>query len=329
MRHRNPNDRRCTYLLVIEHEAPSADELRSLAEYLSTVGVAGGDVVIVDASAPPEFERNRRSLRWVGRHIAPRTGHRGPNGSIDPIRAAIDLNVCDKVIIAGANVRYSEEALGAMCDLLDLHEAVEPQDYFDPLPWWGSIEAGRMLVHRGIEPLPDHGATFGVRKAALRGLRTIDAFTSPGEDHVRRLAAVGVEVHSASDCFVRRLPPALGEWMEDRPRQADDDFSLPAKTAFFFALIPMALLLAAFGGMRIAGGYAGAIAFGSLALALRGRAGAAPFFPLRACLAAPLWVLERSVSVYWALYRKLRGFSYEADGLAAPAAASSRIASGE
>ena len=37
--------------------------------------------------------------------------------------------------------------------MLDAHDCVEPQDYFEPLPWWGGIEAGRMLVHRGIEPM--------------------------------------------------------------------------------------------------------------------------------------------------------------------------------
>ena len=45
----------------------------------------------------------------------------------------------------------------------------------------------------------------------------------------------------------------------------------------------------------------------SFALAVRGRIGAATFFPWRACLYAPLWVLERSISVYWALFWKVIG----------------------
>jgi hypothetical protein len=108
-----------------------------------------------------------------------------------------------------------------------------------------------------------------------------------------------------AELFVRSEPPAAGAWLRERPRQADDDFVLPVKTAFFFALLPLAALLLAFGGVPLAGGYAGAIVAGSLALALRGRVGAAAFFPLRACLFAPLWVMERSVSVYWALLRKV------------------------
>src|SRR5207237_6108344 len=143
-------------------------------------------VGVVDGSPLPLFERNRRSLRWVGRHVAPLPKHRAPHGGLDPIRAALDLAACDQIIIADVNVRYSDASLTALCRLLETHEAVEPQDYFEPLPWWTSIEAARMLVHRGIEPLPDHGATFAIRRSAIRSLRSIDSLLAPSEDHVRR-----------------------------------------------------------------------------------------------------------------------------------------------
>ena len=160
-----------------------------------------------------------------------------------------------------------------------------------------------MLVHRGIEPLPDRAATFGFRKAAVRTTAALDP----------RAFVAGENV------FVRRLPPPLYEWMNERPRRADEDFSFPARTAFFFALIPLALLLGAFGGARLAGSYAGALAFGAFALALKGRIGAASFFPLRACLLAPLWVAERSVSVYWALMLRAKLiFAREASADAIP-----------
>src|SRR5205823_4753522 len=142
------------------------------------------------------------------------------------------------------------------------------------------------LVQRAIEP-PCRGKTFAFRRSAVRGLREIQRMPAP-------------------DVFVRRLPPNVGSWLEERPRQAGDDFHFPVKTALFLALLPLALILGVFGGARLAGGYASAVAFASVALAVRGRIGAAPFFPRRACLYAPLWVLERSVSVYWALFRRLR-----------------------
>ena len=269
--------------------------------------MAGCEVIVVDDS--PAFDRNRRVLRWVGRHVPPMPRHRALSGTVDTFRAALDLASCEKIIVANARVRHDAATIAAMCTLLDRHEVVEPQDYYDPLPWWGGIDAGRMLVHRGIEPLPDHGATFGFRRAAVRGLH--DAFDDGGDDAVRRLQAQGAAVHSAGSLFVRCEPPAVASWLRERARQANDDFALPVKTAFFFALLPVAVVLLAFGGASLASGYAGALVVGSLALALRGRAGAAEVFPLRACLYAPLWLLERSVSVYWALFRKVTGATVE------------------
>lgn len=328
MRNGKPQDRRCSYVVVVENAAASASELRDLASYLSTLGVAGCDVVVLDPSPRLQFELNARILRWVGRHVAVRPEHRAHSGSIDPVRTAAALAACEKVIVAAEDVRYTPDAIGQICDLLEMHEVVEPQDYLDPLPWWGGIEAGRILLHRGIEPQPDHGATFGFRRSAVRSLRALEVLDA--DDQARRLSAAGAEVFPASSVFVRREPGALDEWLSERPRVAGDDFALPMKSVFFFSLVPMLLLLAAIGGLRLAGGYASVIAFASFALALRGRAGAASFFPLRACLYAPLWVFERSVSVYWALFRKLRGTDVAAASEAVPhRTAGAKVASGE
>jgi hypothetical protein len=330
MRHRNAQERRCTYLIALQRHQESSGDLRELALYLSNLDVAGCEVVVLDGSPAPVFEINRSVLRWVGRHMAIRPRHRNFSGGVDLVRAAADVSNCEKIIVADENVRYAPEALEAICELLETHEVVEPQDYFEPLPWWSGIEAGRMLVHRGVEPLPDHGATFGVRKSAVRGLNGIDVGWWNGDDPVRRLASLGAEVFSACEVFVRRLPPAFDAWLDQRPKQASDDFEMPLKTAFFLALLPAAAMLAALAGIRIAGGYAGAIAIGSVALALRGRAGAATFFPLRACLCAPLWMAERSISVYWALFRKLRASTADpARAAVAEHGAGTRAASGE
>jgi hypothetical protein len=286
---RAPGERRCTYLVTMDGSAVPLDELRDFAEYLALVGSTDIDVVVVDGSAPEVFEENRRVLRWVSRHMPARVQHRGAAGSIDPVRTAIEVAACDKVIIAGEDIRYCADSLDDMCDLLDVHEVVEPQDYYDPMPWWGGIDAGRMLVHRGIHPMPDKGSTFGFRRGAIRGLRSIDR----------------AEVLSAGDVFVRRIPPIFDEWLRQRPAHADVDFVIPAKAIFFMSLIPVAIALALLGGAGAVTGYTGAIAVGAVALAARGRNGAAPFFPWRACLFAPLWVLERSITVHWALWRRL------------------------
>lgn len=326
MLRKRPRDRRCSYAVLVQ-AASSAEDLRGLATYLSTLAVAECDVVILDPSPRFQFELNARILRWVGRHVSVRPEHRA-EGGVDVLRAAAAHAVCEKVIVAAEDVRYTAETIDQICTLLDGHEVVEPQDYLDPMPWWGSIDAGRMLIHRGIAPDPDHGATFGFRRSALRSLRAFGPGSSP-DAQVRRLAAVGAEVHSATDVFVRREPSTFRAWLSARARLAGDDFVLPVKTAFFFALLPLLALLAFVGGAQLAGGYATMIGIGSVALAIHGRAGASAYFPLRACLSAPLWVLERSLSVYWALFRKLRGTREDASGVPVPERSSGRRAANQ
>ena len=315
MRNRNTPEGRCSYVVFVE-SAASMSELRELGNYLSTLSVTGCDVVVLDPSPRMLFDLNARILRWVARHVPVRPEHCTTSGTLDRLRAAASVAACEKVIVASEDVRYTPAAIAQLCDLLEKHEVVEPQDYLQPLPWWGSIEAGRILVHRGIEPQPDHGATFGFRRDTVRALRALNLI----DDHepARRLATAGAEVYAASDVFVRRQPGAFEDWLEERPRIAGNDFALPFKSAFFFSLVPFLLLMAIFGGARLAGVYAGIIAFSSAGLALRGRAGASAYFPLKACLFAPLWVLERSVSVYWALFRKLRGVEPEPVRIAVP-----------
>src|SRR5688572_21535674 len=100
MRNRTPQDRRCSYVVVVENATTPASELRDLANYLSTAGVAGCDVVVLDASSRLQLELNARILRWVGRHVAVRPEHRTPSGSLDVVRAAAALAACEKVIVA-------------------------------------------------------------------------------------------------------------------------------------------------------------------------------------------------------------------------------------
>ncbi|HET7437398.1 MAG TPA: hypothetical protein VFN10_22020 [Thermoanaerobaculia bacterium] len=329
MRRKQPQERRCSYVVWLDRAIASPDELRDFSSYLSTVGLSDGDVVILDPSPRLQFEMQRQTLRWVGRHMSVPPQYRLAGGGVDLVRAAAELAACEKVIVATSDVRYSAVELEQLCQLLDTHEVVEPQDYVEPLPWWGGIDAARILVHRGVEPLPDHAATFAFRRTAVRALRGLE-LTDPNDDQVRRLVATGAEVFPASDVFVRREPPALEEWLTARPRYAGDDFAMPVKTAFFFALLPMLFLVTILGGLRLFGGYAGVVAVASVSLALRGRAGAASVFPLRACLFAPLWVFERSISVYWALFRKLRGVEEDpAHVFVAEGRSGAKVASGE
>lgn len=289
---RAPREHKCSYVVVLNR----TDDLRELARYLSTVGL-DCEVVILDPSPRFLFATNARTLRWVGRHV------HMPGGPSDLTRAASAVATYEKVIVAADDIRYTPDAIARMCALLELHDVVEPQDYLDPLPWWSGLDAGRILIHRGIEPQPDHGATFAFRRTPRRAQ---------------------TETYPATDLFVRRASSAFSEWLALRPKLAGDDFALPVKTAFFLSILPLLILFAVAGSVQLATGYAGAIAFTSMALAVRGRLGAAQFFPLRACLLAPLWVFERSVSVYWALFRKLSGSEGEPLRAATPDRAGER-----
>ena len=115
MRHRNPHDCRCSYLVVIERDREAGGDLRDLAAYLSSLAVAGCEVVVVDASPASVFETNDRVLRWVSRHIAARPRHRSFSGTIDVVRTAIDVSMCDKIIVAEENVRYDSESIDSLC----------------------------------------------------------------------------------------------------------------------------------------------------------------------------------------------------------------------
>jgi hypothetical protein len=329
MRNRNSSDRRCSYVVVLEKDTVGGGDLPELASYLSTMAVAGCDVVILDPSPRLQFDLNARILRWVGTHVPVRPEDRTAGGAVDVIRASVMHAACEKIVVATQDTRYSPEAISRLCELLEQHEVVEPQDYLDPLPWWGNIEAGRMLVHRGVEPQPDHGATFAFRRTTVRALRSL-ANATLSTDPVRRLDASGAEVYPAASVFVRRGPGTFGEWLQRRPQLAGDDFAFPMKTAFFFSLWPLLAVLAVLGGAPLAGLYATIIGVVSIGLAVRGRIGASAQFPLHACLFAPVWVLERSVSVYWALLRKLRGTDVATTGIAMPERArGERVASGE
>jgi hypothetical protein len=302
MRPRKVASRRCSYIVAIE--TPRSDaELTTLAHYFSELGVAGCDVLVLDTTAEPSFDRHSRILRWVARHESVRAQHRSAFGHVDFVRAAADRALAEKVIVTDTDVRFSTEALDATLELLDAHEAVEVQEYLDPLPWWGAIDAARMLLRRGIDPEPSDSATYAFQRGVARSLRSLPP---AGEsDDVRRLVFSGVEVLAALDVFVKREPAELREWFESRPDRASAAFTNGSKAAFFFSLVPMLVFIALAAGIKLAAAVAALLSCSAIAIALRGRYGATQVFPLRAVFFAPLWILERSLSVYVALYDRL------------------------
>jgi hypothetical protein len=303
MNRRQPRARGCTYAVAVDADATQS-EVVALASYLSTLSLADCEVLILDGSPAHQFDSNRHVLRWVGRHVAVDPRHRFADGEIDLLRAAVELASSEKVIVAVEGTRCTAADVVSICGLLDRHEVVEPEDYVAADGWWGGVEAGRILLHRGLEQPGQVRSTLAVRRSAYRPLLEFEERS--GDAHLRRMIIHAAEQYGEHDVFIRREAPRREKWLQRRVREAAADFSLPLKTAFFLGLLPVVLLMAAVGGATTAAGYTGVLAFASVLLALKGRAGAARFFPVRACFFAPLWVAERSVSVYWALIQSMR-----------------------
>src|SRR5688572_12600992 len=112
MRHRNPKERRCTYVVAIAKEN-SGDETRDLASYLSTVALLDCDVLVLDASPRGVFLENGRSLRWVGRHVATTTVD---HERMRLLHTVVERALCEKIIVATEDVRYTAAEIERMCE---------------------------------------------------------------------------------------------------------------------------------------------------------------------------------------------------------------------
>ena len=185
-------------------------------------------------------------------------------------------------------------------------DVVRPQNFLWPLPWWAKMEAGRMLINRATLRAADYPGTCAFRRAALLACGHYDGdVLFDNEEIIRHFAEHGCRIAYANDLFVRKRPPSLRKWIEQRPRQAYEDFGMRFKTC---AVLFIAAALFAGRDWVSAGGGGGFprcdASLGAFGLAWHGRArgSAAAYFPRQCCLWAPLWIAERSLSTYWAFW---------------------------
>jgi hypothetical protein len=234
------------------------------------------------------------------------------NGKVNGVHTGVTAASCERIILADDDIRYGPVDVSRMCERLERFELVRPQNYLAPLPWWARMEASRMLINRGVLRAGDYPGTCGLRRSAMLRVGHYDGdVLFDNEEIVRHFIVSGAAVCHANDFFILKRPPTLSKWREQRPRQAYEDFVMRAKTLMFMAVLPLGALVGFMLGAPALLGYAAAIAGVSVVLAERGRRGGAKrFFPRRVAWHAPLWVLERSVSVYWALYWRVRYGGY-------------------
>ena len=304
---------RCTYLLPIRRVSADAAEAEVFARYFRRLTRSGCEVVVVDGSPPEVFGAHARAWEGVCRHVPVDPRYKYLNGKVNGVHTGVDRASCEYVVLADDDIRYTSDDIEGACKLLEFHEMVRPQNYLAPLPWWARTESARMLVNRGVLRAGDYPGTCAFRRSTFRRVGHYDGdVLFDNEEIVRHFALSGADVLCATDFFVLKRPPTFHKWLEQRPRQAYEDFVMRAKTLLFASLVPAALALGLFAGGAALLAFCAFVSLASVLVALRGlwRDRADRYFPARAVLYAPLWVLERSLSVYWAFYWRVRYGGY-------------------
>ena len=295
----------CAYVLPIRRTRFNPGDAVRLRRYLEMLKEAGCEVIVADGSGPEVFDQYAGILGAVCRHV-PVNGRFGYlNDKVNGIYTGIELASFDRIILADDDIRYSAANIRAIVRLLDHNDVVRPQNFLHPLPWWAKMEAARMLINRALLPAADYPGTCAFRRGRMLLAGPYDGdVLFDNEEIIRHLAQDGCTFAYANDLFVLKCPPTFGKWTEQRPRQAYEDFGMRLKTTLFFALLPLSFIIG--GRFGIAGLAIFFLTLSVLAtlIAGRGRARgqARHFFPAHCCLFAALWMFERTLSTYWALY---------------------------
>jgi hypothetical protein len=295
----------CTYLLPIRRTNFSAAEATELADYFHALDAAGCDVLVIDGSPAPVFEQHAGGWRSLCRHERVDRSFGYLNDKVNGIHTGVRLAATEKIILADDDIRYTAREIDRVRELLDNFEVVRPQNYLSPLPWWGRMEAARMLINRATLRTADYPGTCAFHRDAMLRVGPYDGdVLFDNEEIIRHFARAGATINYAANLFVQKRPPAFRKWIEQRPRQAYEDFGLRTKTALFLSLPLIAAWIRVTFGLRALLIFLAGASFASVMLAGAGRlrGSAAQFFPWSACFAAPLWIIERTISTYWALY---------------------------
>ena len=304
----------CTFIIPIRRVEFSRVEADGFARYFQTLRDIGAEILVVDGSSSHVFHQH--SQLWsavVSKHVTPDPKYNYLNGKVNGVHTGVDLASCERIIVADDDIRFTAADTERMCDLLNDFEMVRPQNFFQPLPWWSRIETARVLINRGVLRAGDYPGTCGFRRSSMRRVGPYDGdVLFDNEEIVRHFAVQGASIKYARDFFILKRPPTFRKWMEQRPRQAYEDFVMRAKTFAFLAVFPA---VAALGLLVNSAAMLSFIAFVSLLAIIASISGlvrdrAYKVFPHSSPLFAPLWILERSFSVYWAIYWRLRYGGY-------------------
>jgi hypothetical protein len=298
-----------SYVLPLRWMRPGPIE--ELTAYLSRLGEAVDETLVIDGSPPGLFEQHAEALRGVARHIAPHPDLDFRMGKVNGVVTGIRECSHERVVLADDDVRYDAGALRRAAALLDEAALVRPQNFFDALPWHARWDTARSLLNRVFTgdpafPVGDFPGTLAVRRTAFLESDAYDGdVLFENLELMRTIRAAGGVVLTPLDLYVARRPPSAAHFRSQRVRQAYDDFAMPARLFGFLAIIPLAAL-------QLRRGHAGRLlgaALASVGVAELGRrrAGGKDRFPLSGSLLAPAWILERAICSWLAAGTRLRG----------------------
>ena len=288
-----------SYVLPLRTRAGDGDAAE-LTDYLAWLADRA-EVLVVDGSENASFIAHRDA--WIGvplRHVRP-DDLRVANGKVRGVLTGVRLAEHDRMVIADDDVRYDEEGLERIGRLLDEAELVRPQNYFDPVPWHARWDTARIVLNRAGGH--DYPGTLGVRRDFLRSIGGYDGnVLFENLELIRTVRAAGGRVVEAPDLFVRRSPPTFARFLEQRPRQAYDDWAQPLRFAAFLLVGPAIVFAAA---RRPRALVVGAVTAVAVAFLGRGRHHGATVFDRGSPFFAPLWICERAVLSWVALVRRI------------------------
>lgn len=285
-----------------------------LADYLGRIAPCCGEVIVVDGSEGEVFAANAAAFGPHAIHVPPKAGEECLMGKVAGVRTGVELASRERIVLADDDVRYEPGALRRVAELLDEHDLVRPQNYFDRLPWHARWDTARTLLNRSLGR--DYPGTLALRRSRLLATGMYDGdVLFENLELIRTVRAHGGSVASPLDLYVARAPPSAAHFWGQRTRQAYDDFAMPLRMALWLAVLPLLALerRARRPGGEEAGaprrrGRLAAAAVLTVALAELGRrrGGGRAVFPATSSLLAPVWVLERGVCAWLAVLQRLR-----------------------
>jgi hypothetical protein len=290
------------YILPIRCETCIPDVHDALIRYLATLA-ADARVIVADGSPVTVAKVHADRFGSVVVHRRVEEDLRSLNGKVAGVRTGLRHATAERVIIADDDVRYTPDALRAVAGALDRCDLVIPQNVFDdPMPWHARWDTARSLLNRAVGT--DYPGTLAIRRSAFLAIGGYDGnVVFENLELIRTVQAAGGRVSARPDLYVSRLPPSTERFVEQRIRQAYDDFARPTRMAISLAVVPASVV--AIRHRRLGGLLTSVLATVAVAELGRRRAGGTAHVHRSTPLFAPVWILERGVCSWLAIGSRL------------------------